>query len=58
MAKKSTTNDTKTVTRYSKSGTKVTVSEDLAKKLGTRFTTTPPTTGDDPAEAGKTSSKS
>lgn len=58
MAKKSNTNDTKTVTRYSKSGTKVTVSEDLAKKLGTRFTTTPPATGDESADDGKTGSKS
>ena len=45
MAKKST-NDTKTVSGTLKSGTRVTVSEDTAAKLGQKFT------------AGKTSSKS
>ena len=42
MAKKSSGSDTKTVTRYTKNGTKVTVSEDLAAKLGSKYTTTAP----------------
>lgn len=38
MAAKKTKRETKTVTRYSKtSGTKVTVSEDTAKRLGSGF---------------------
>ena len=38
MAKKSSNNDTKTVSGTLKNGTQVTVSEDLAAKLGARFT--------------------
>ena len=38
MAKKSNNDDTKTVSGTLKNGTKVTVSEDLATKLGSRFT--------------------
>lgn len=42
MAKKSNADDTKTVTGTLKNGTKVTVSEELAGKLGAGFTADAP----------------
>lgn len=42
MAAKKSKSDTKTVTRYTTKGTKVTVSEDTAKKLGGGYSSSKP----------------